>query len=264
MSTKTFREERLGLIIERVIADGKVYVNDLAAAFGVSASSIRIDLNELEARGIVTRVHGGAIASETLDGRLITHKSPLEARLQALQHEKDAIGRAAAALIPDGSTLALDGGSTTVYVARHLGCRRSLVIVTNAVTLLADLMAIPDAQVHVTGGELDRRYGHLLGDVALDTIGRFRTAWAILGMDGISVEGGLSVTDPAVAATKRRMMSASGRLVVVADHTKLGRTSLYTIAPLREMAVLVTDSGARPELLDAIRASGPQVIVADP
>ncbi len=262
MPPTTFREERLGLIIQRVMADGKVSVNDLADAFEVSASSIRLDLNELEARGIVTRVHGGAIASETLHDGLITQKSSFQARMAALQPEKDAIGRAAAALVPAGSALMIDGGSTTVYVARHLGTTRDLVIVTNAVTLLSDLLAIPDAQIHVTGGALDRRYGHLLGEVALDTIARFRTELAILGMDGVSVEGGLSVTDPAVAATKRRMMAAGTRLIVVADHTKLGRRSLYSLSPVNRMDTLVTDSGADPDLVEAIRACGPEVIVA--
>jgi DeoR/GlpR family transcriptional regulator of sugar metabolism len=179
-----------------------------------------------------------------------------------LQSEKEAIGRAAAALVADGDTLMIDGGSTTVYVARYLGNKRNLAVVTNAVALLSDLMAIPDAQTYVTGGTLDRRFATLLGEITLDTIGRFRTARAILGMDGISVDGGLSVTDPAVAATKRKMMAASEQLIVVADHTKLDQMSLYTIAPLETMDILVTDDGAGSDIVEAIRACGPQVIVA--
>jgi DeoR family fructose operon transcriptional repressor len=262
MSSKTFREERLRLITERILADGKVYVNDLAEEFSVSPSSIRMDLNELEARGILQRTHGGAIVSETLDGRLITEKSPFEARMKLLQSEKEAIGRAAAALIADGDTLMLDGGSTTVYVARYLGNKRNLAVVTDAVTLLSDLMAIPDAQIYMTGGALDRRFATLMGEMTLDAIGRFRTARAILGMDGVSVDGGLSVTDPAVAATKRKMMASSEQSIVVADHTKLGRVSLYTIAPLEAMDILVTDGGVGSDIVEAIRARGPQVIVA--
>jgi DeoR family fructose operon transcriptional repressor len=262
MPSKTFREERLRLITEHILADDKVYVNDLAEEFSVSPSSIRIDLNELEARGILERTHGGAIISETLDGRLITEKSPFEARTMLLQSEKEAIGRAAAALVADGDTLMIDAGSTTVYVARYLGSKRNLTVVTNAVTLVPDLMAIPDVQTYVTGGALDRRFATLVGEMTLDTIGRFRTARAILGMDGISVDGGLSVTDPAVAATKHKMMAASEQLIVIADHTKLNQMSLYIIAPLETMDILVTDSGAGSDIVEAIRACGPQVIVA--
>jgi DeoR/GlpR family transcriptional regulator of sugar metabolism len=259
---KTFREERLKSIAERVMAGQAVYVNDLAKEFGVSPSSIRTDLNELERQGILQRTHGGAILAEGLDGRLIAAKLPFEARQQQLQAEKDAIGRAAVALIDDGDAIMIDGGSTTVYVARHLGEKRGLTVITNAIALLPDLMAIPDAQVYLTGGLLDRGFVTLLGEVALDTIGRFRTVKAVLGMDGISADAGLTVTDPAVAATKRKMMQAGGQLIVVSDHTKLNRISLYTLAPLAAMHTLVTDAGADPGTIEAIRACGPRVIVA--
>lgn len=98
--------------------------------------------------------------------------------------------------------------------------------------------------------------------MVLDNIGRFRTTKAILGMDGILVDGGLSVTDPGVAATKRKMMAASGQLIVVADHTKLSQTSLCVTASLRTMDILVTDRGVDSDTVEAIRACGPQVIVA--
>jgi DeoR/GlpR family transcriptional regulator of sugar metabolism len=261
LPAKTFREERLRVIAERVMAGQTVYVNDLAEEFGVSPSSIRIDLSELEGQGILKRTHGGAILADGLAGRLIAAKLPFEARQQQLQAEKEAIGRAAAALIDDGDAIMIDGGSTTTYVARHLGEKRGLTLITNAIALLPDLMAIPDAQVYVTGGLLDRGFVTLFGEMALDTIGRFRTAKAILGMDGISADVGLTVTDPAVAATKRKMMEAGGQLIVVCDHTKLNRVSLYALAPLAAMHTLVTDAGAQPDDVDAIRACGPRVIV---
>ena len=261
--SKTFREERLKSIAERVIAGQAVRVNDLAKEFGVSPSSIRTDLNELEGKGILKRTHGGAILVDALYGRLIVAKQPFEARQQQLQPEKEAIGRAAAALIDDGDTLMLDAGSTTLHVARCLGTKRSLTIITNAITLLSDLMAIPDAQVYVTGGLLDPGFATLLGDIALSTISRFHTVKAILGIDGLSVDRGLSVTDPAVAATKRRMMEASDQLIVVADHTKLDHVSLYSLAPLETIDTFVTDCGAAAETLEAIRACGPRVVIAD-
>ncbi|MBN1580762.1 MAG: DeoR/GlpR transcriptional regulator [Anaerolineae bacterium] len=263
MSAKTFREERLKSIAERVMAGQAVYVNALAEEFGVSPSSIRTDLNRLEDQGILKRTHGGAILADGLDGRLIATKLPFEARQQQLQVEKEAIGRATVTLIDDGDTIMIDGGSTTVYVARHLGQKRGLTVITNAIALLPDLMAIPDAQVYVTGGLLDRGFVTLLGEVALDTIGRFRTVKVILGMDGISADAGLTVTNPAVAAIKRKMMEAGGQLVVVSDHTKLDRISLYSLAPLSAMDTLVTDAGASPDDVDAIRACGSRVIVAE-
>jgi DeoR/GlpR family transcriptional regulator of sugar metabolism len=260
--SKTFREQRLKSIAERVMAGQAVHVNDLAKEFGVSPSSIRTDLNELEGRGILKRTHGGAILADALYGRLIVAKLPFETRQQQLQAEKEDIGRAAAALIDDGDTLMLDGGSTTIHLARHLGAKRGLTVITNAIALLSDLMAIPDAQVYVTGGLLDRGFATLLGEISLDTISRFHTVKAILGIDGLSVDHGLSVTDPMVAATKSRMIAASDQLIVVADHTKLDRVSLYSLDPLETMHTFVTDAGAAPETVEAIRACGPRVVIA--
>lgn len=262
-ASKTFREERLKVIAERVMSGQTVYVNDLAKEFDVSPSSIRTDLNELEAKGILKRTHGGAILADGLSGRLVAAKQPFEARQQQLQAEKDAIGRAAAALVDDGDTLMIDGGSTTVYVARHLGGKRGLTVITNAIALLPDLMTVPDMQIYLTGGLVDRSFVTLLGSVARETIKRFRTTKVILGMDGISADAGLTVTDPAVAATKREMMDAGGQLIVVSDHTKLNRVSLYALAPATAMHTLVTDVAADPDDVAAIRACGPRVIVAE-
>ena len=106
------------------------------------------------------------------------------------------------------------------------------------------------------------RLATLLGDLAVDTLGRFRTAKAIIGIDGIAPRGGLTVSNPFVAATKRKMIEGSGKLIVVADHTKLDRVCLVVLAEIAEMSVLVTDEGAPRELVDAIRAAGPEVILA--
>jgi DeoR/GlpR family transcriptional regulator of sugar metabolism len=257
-----FREERLKQIVSRLNARQSVQVNALAREFGVSPSMIRLDLGELETRGLLQRTHGGAILAEGLSGRVVTGKSPFEARRAALQDEKEAIGRAAAALVQDGDSLMMDSGSTTLHVARALQAKRNLTIVTNAIDLLPDLLTNPDSQIYISGGLVNRDLVTLLGEVATDVLGRFRTAKAILGIDGISIEHGLSATDPAVAASKRRMIAASKKLIVVADHTKLNQISLYNLAPLEAMHTLVTDSAASIETVETIRACGVEVILA--
>lgn len=262
MSKKLFRQERLQAILEKILADKTVYVDDLAREFGVSPSSIRIDLAELEAQGVLNRTHGGAIVADKAAGHIVTQNSPLELRVRAQVPEKEAIGRAAAALIADGDTLMIDGGSTTLLVARRLAGKRNLTVITNAVTLLPDLMTLPDAQLYVAGGLLDLKLATLLGDATVDSLGQFRTAKAIIGIDGIALDGGLTVSNPLVGATKRKMISGSRQLIVVADHTKLNRICLIALAGIAEMSVLVTDTGAPPELVASIRAAGPEVILA--
>jgi DeoR/GlpR family transcriptional regulator of sugar metabolism len=262
MTKKLFREERLQLIAELVRTQRKVFVEELAQEFKVSPSSIRIDLAELESRGLLKRTHGGAIAVTKLHGRMVTQKSSLELRRAVRQAEKRIIGQAAAGLIEDGDTLMIDGGSTTLHVARYLLDKRSLTIITNSVSLLPHLMAIPDGRIYVIGGLLDPRFETLVGDITLDVLDRFRTAKAILGIDGISIDAGLSATDSAVAAGKQKMMRLSDQVIIVADHTKLDQVCLIPIAPLEEMGCLVTDSGVPAAMVEAIEARGPQVIVA--
>lgn len=262
MHQKLFREERLQLISDLVRTRRKVHVDELAEEFKVSPSSIRIDLAELESRGLLKRTHGGAIAAAKFQSRLVTQKSSLELRRSAQQAEKLAIGRAAAGLVEEGDTLMIDGGSTTLHVARYLLDKRGLTIITTAVSLLPQLMAIPEGRIYVAGGLLDPRFETLVGDITLDSLDRFRTAKAILGIDGISVDAGLSVTDPAVATSKQKMMRLSDRVIIVSDHTKLDQVCLIPIAPLEKIDYLVTDSGASAEIVDAIRLCGPQVIVA--
>jgi DeoR/GlpR family transcriptional regulator of sugar metabolism len=257
-----FRQERLQRITEQVLAEHTVYVKDLARRYGVSESSIRLDLGELEARGVLERTHGGAILARRLDGRPLAIRAPLETRRQLLAAEKEAIGRAAAALVADGDTLFIDGGSTTWQVARCLGERRGLTVITNSLSLIPELLAIPDARIYVTGGLVDREFATLLGELAAETVGRFRVAKAILGIDGITADQGLSVTDLDVAAAKRRMMASAEQTIVVADHSKLNRVSLYAVAPVAAAAVLVTDAGAPPEILESLAALGPRVVPA--
>jgi DeoR/GlpR family transcriptional regulator of sugar metabolism len=262
MPPPIFREERLKWITHRLKISKSVQVNELAMEFGISPSMIRLDLKELEERGLLQRTHGGAILPEGLSGRITTGKPPFDTRQSTLQAEKEVIGSATANLINDGDSLMIDSGSTTVHVVRALQSKHNLTIVTNAIDLLPDLLAIPDAQVYLSGGLVNRDYVTLLGEIANEVLGRFRTTKAILGIDGISLEHGLSATDPAIAAAKRQMIAACGRLIIVADHTKFDQVSLYTLAPLEAAHTIVTDVGTPYKTVEAIRERGVEVVIA--
>ncbi len=257
-----FREERLQLILERLLADKKVFVADLAEQFGLSASSIRNDLSELQSHGFLVRTYGGAILPEQANRHLIVRKSALQLRVETHQAEKNAIGRAAADLVSDGDTIMIDGGSTTQYVVRHLLGKRRLTFVTNATSLLPDLLAISDTEIYLTGGLLHRGFETLVGGASVETLGRFRTMKAILGIDGVSLESGFTATHASVAAAKRQMAAASETVIIVCDHTKFEQVCLMPIARIEDVDYLFTDSGARPEMVEAIRARGTEVIVA--
>jgi DeoR/GlpR family transcriptional regulator of sugar metabolism len=257
-----FREERLQLIVERLLAEKKIYVADIAREFEVSPSSIRMDLAELEERGLLQRTYGGAILPEQLNAHVMVKKNLLHLREETLQAEKDAVGKATAELIEDGDTLMMDGGSTVWYVARHLTHKQHLTIITNATNLLPVLLEIPESEIYLTGGLLRRRDEILTGDMAVDSFGRFNTVKCIMGMDGISLQSGLTATDLPIAATKRKMISVSKELIVVCDHTKLEQVCLVPVAPIEKMHTLITDEGAPQDMIATIRERGPAVIIA--
>jgi len=256
-----FREERQRLIVERLLRDKKVMVPDLAREFKVSPSSIRLDLAELEQRGLLKRTYGGGMLPDTLEQPIILRKSVLQARQESFTEEKEAIGRRAAELIEDGDTLMLDGGSTMAYFARHLKKKRHLTVVTIAINLLPMLQVVDGIEVYIAGGLLLPRYEVVSGEIAMDVIGRFHTAKCIMGMDGISVNFGLTSTDYSIAALKRKMIAASKQLIVLCDHTKLDQVSLLPVAPIEKMDILVTDQGATEAFVAAVKEHGPQVLV---
>ena len=189
---KIFREERLQLILEMLDQEKKVIVTDLVNHFNVSPSLIRMDLAELEKRELILRTHGGAILPENPKEDLIIRKKFLQLRKETNAEAKEKIGRATLDLINDGDSIVIDGGSTAFAVARNLKNRRGLTIITTSIHLLPILIDIPDAKVYMTGGLIHREMEDLIGDISLDSIGRFAPDVAIMGIDGISISKGLT------------------------------------------------------------------------
>ena len=194
-----FREERLEEIYKLLKSNQKVYVADLARTFAVSPSSIRLDLVELESRGLIRRTYGGAILPSA--GEVFVEPlSELSQRSKLMRAEKEAIGKLAVTLIGDGDSLMIDGGSTTLQVAKNLYARRNLMIVTNSISFLPDLLEIKDAVVYLVGGMVYRENGVLVGDIANNITASLHPKKAILGIDGISLKYGFTTGDPSVPA----------------------------------------------------------------
>ena len=132
MAANLFREERLGLIMEMIYEKKKVIVKELADRFGKSTSSIRLDLTELESRGLIHRTHGGAILVENISNDYIVNKNWVRLRDKMNKPEKDRIGKAVLDLINDGDSIMIDGGSTTYSVGKYLKAKRGLTIITTS------------------------------------------------------------------------------------------------------------------------------------
>jgi DeoR family fructose operon transcriptional repressor len=233
-----FPEERQRRILEQMRSGATVKVTDLSTAFGVSESSIRRDLRDLASSGLLERTHGGALLAESTLSEL-TFAEKVDQNLA----EKVAIARVAADMVQDGDSIILDAGSTTLQIARLLRGRRQLTVVTNALTVAAELGDQPGIDLIVVGGVVKESTMALVGPIAERTLAEINADWVFLGTNGLDLERGLTTPTPIEAAVKRRMIAAARQVVVVADSSKLGRVAFANVAPVSRMHVLITDQG---------------------
>lgn len=256
-----FREERLRLIMEKITDKKVVHVNDLSRIFNCSPSMIRLDLKELESRGLLSRTHGGAIMVDNSNQEYAFHKTLLQLRRETYQEEKSRIGKAVVDLIHDGDSVMIDGGSTTYYVAQNLNQKRGLTIITTSLLLMPVVCSIPDAKVFLTGGLYYGEFDEMIGEITLESIGRFKPDHTIMGVDGISIEYGITSTEPTVAPLKRKMVSNSRDLIVVSDFTKFGKVCLLPVTDLSRVQKIVADDKVSQQMAEAIRDKGPSLIL---
>jgi len=257
-----FREERIRNIMELLKSKERVYVKSLAKRFDRSESSIRLDLAELEKRGLIVRTHGGAMIVNSAVENFELRKSILSSRDNIFMNEKQRIGLATIKMIHDGDSILIDGGSTTAYVAKNLHLKNGLTVITTSIHILPFLIEAPDIKIFLTGGLYFREFEELIGEISIDSLGRFKPDHTIMGIDGISMDYGLSTVDPAIAPIKRKMISMSKNIIVVSDHTKFNKSCLFQVAPLQEIHTIVTDDRVNTDDIQRISDLGVKIITA--
>ena len=251
------RTQRLVEILDLLTERGAMSVHTLCCELRVSPATLRRDMTHLEEQGLVSRTRGGARANTgpELPVRLRDTRSP---------HAKRAIAITAAALLPADRPLAvaIGGGSTTAEVARELGPRRRLTIVTNALTTAAAVAARPNLQVIMTGGVIRASSFELVGSLAESAFNGISVKLAILGADGVSAAHGVTTHDHTEARTNHAMVSHAHRLMVVADGSKIGQATVAKVADAAAIDILVTDASADPHELAELTELGVTVHVA--
>ena len=253
--------QRHAFILERVNVDGAVRVADLVRDLGVSDMTVRRDLEYLERRGAVERVHGGAtaISGTALFEPGFTTKSALRRR------EKEAIAEAAAGLVEPQMAIAVSAGSTTYALARRLADVVGLTVVTNAVRIAEVLHEIgrSDQTIILTGG-VRTPSDALVGPFAVAALRTVHVDLVFLGVHGMDEASGFTSPNLLEAETDRTLIDAGRRLVVVADHTKWGIVGLSTIAQLDKADVLITDTGIAPDARTIIGTNVRELVVVRP
>jgi DeoR/GlpR family transcriptional regulator of sugar metabolism len=235
-----------------------VHVTELSELFSVSEVTVRNDLSELARQGLVARVRGGVRPLQRGQSEL-----GFDLRLRLEAPRKQAIARAAAALVEEGEAVALDSSTTAYYLALELRAKRELVVVTNGLLIAAALADAPGITVLVTGGTLRLSAMSLVGDLGADVLRTTRINRGFLGARGLSLQRGLMDLNPDEVRIKQEMADACERVFGILDGTKWHRSALLSFVATERLAGIVTDSGAPADEVGAWRAKGIDVVVAE-
>jgi DeoR family transcriptional regulator, aga operon transcriptional repressor len=249
-------EERRQHVLARIQRDGRVLVGDLSDQLGISRITIRKDLEYLQAKGLIQRTHGGALALQS--GALFDPSLIEKEKLH--QKEKQRIADAAVTLVSEGQCVMLDSGTTTTAIARALRQFSRLTIITNAVNIAAEL-SNTDFEVILTGGTLRKNSFSLVGPPAEDHLHDMHADILFLGVDGFDPAVGLTTPNVLESRVNRAMVHASHTVVAVCDSTKFGHSSLALIVPTAEIDVVITDVNLASEYAQALKSSGISLIL---
>lgn len=234
--------QRRQQILQSLVEHGNVQVSELVEQFGVSAVTIRADLNHIESQGLATRNHGGASLLRTPPQEQDIHeKDVLNLPL------KEAIGAHAARLVKPGDNIIIDSGSTTKTLARHLRAHRDITVMTNGLNIAWELANAPGVEVLLTGGLLRKQSLSLHGSQAEASLNNYSFDTLFLGVDGLDLQFGLTTHHEAEARLNHRMVERARRIVVLTDASKFGRVSLHRIARLEEVHTIITDASISSE-----------------
>ena len=252
-----YAPERHQAILDRAQRDGRVEVKLLAEELDVTPETIRRDLTAMERRGLLQRAHGGAIPLNRLGV-----EPDVADRENVSAAEKERIARAALNELPDGGSIILDAGTTTIRLAQLLPTDLELTVVTNSIPIAALLATRPNIDLHLLGGHVRHRTLASVGTWADDALKRLSVDVAFMGINGLSVDRGLTTPDLEEARIKRSLIDAARRSVVLIDHTKFGRQDFAHVADISEIDTVITDSGVDAEHVLEIELAGIDVVVA--
>jgi len=247
--------QRIHKVQELFAREEFVNFEDLCEKFSASKSSIRRDLIELEAKGVLRRVHGGAISLQVRDEGLDFN------RLSVSYHdEKARIGRMAASLVQDRETVILGGGSSVVEVARNL-TEKPIQVVTNSVPVAQVFWESKQVEVTLTGGYVYPRLGVQLGPICERMLHSVSGDILIMGIMGVT-KSGLSDSNSLIVESIRAMIQCARKVVIVADRSKFGRDAMIHVADLADIDQVVTDKDLDQESRQMLKDNGVECVLA--
>lgn len=245
---------RRNKILEQLKQDGKVSVSRLAAELGATPVTIRNDLTALERDGYLVRMQGGAVIAPRLENHFVSTAEDITFL------QKQTLAEEVAKLITDGQTLFFNSGTTTHHIARALKGKKHLNIVTNSLSIAMELGNTATFHVLLLGGEINASYGFTSGGDTQEQLSKYRADWAILSVDGVSAQGGITTCHPEEAIIDRLMMANAKKRLIAATGNKIGTAGFSRICDGDEAIQLITDSSCNKDALLALQECGVQII----
>jgi DeoR/GlpR family transcriptional regulator of sugar metabolism len=248
-------EQRKRHILDRLARDGRIVAKSLSLDLALSEDTIRRDLRELAAEGLLLRVHGGALpASPTI--------ASLDRRRAMSAEAKQRLGRAAAALVEPGMSVIIDGGTTNLALVNRLPLTLRATVVTHSPPIATALEFHENIEVIVIGGRLFRHSMVAVGTAATEAIQRLGADLCFLGVTGVHADEGLTTGDYEEAHIKRALMRRAAETVVLATSEKLGAVSPHAVAPLGDISCLVIAPDAPAAFAETLRERSIRCITA--
>lgn len=244
---------RRNRILEQLRSEGKVSVSQLAAELGATPVTIRNDLTALERDGYLVRMQGGAVISHRLENHFAGDAADETFLL------KQALAEEVAKMVSDGETLFFNSGTTTLHIARALKGKKYLNIVTNSLAIAMELGNIATFHVLLLGGEINASYGFTAGGDTQEQLSKYRADWAILSVDGVSAQGGITTCHPEESIIDRLMMANAHKRLIAATGNKIGKAGFSRICDSDESIRLVTDSTCDKDALLQLQERGVRI-----
>ena len=246
---------RRARILELLKQEGQLSIASLSKTLGVTQTTLRTDLDRLAADGLLVRVSGGAIPMP---------ETAAQTKAQiSCAAEKTAIAKRVAAQIRDGDTLFLNSGTTTGLVAQMLREKNRLSVVTNSLSAAQTLGAVSGIRVVLLGGEINAEYGFTFGADAMEQLRRYQPSWAILSVDGVDAERGISTYHAEEAMIDRLMIQCAKKTILAADHRKIGRTGFSFVCSIFDGLRIVTDAACDKAACARLEQIGIPIALAD-
>jgi len=257
MARRLYRQERLDAVLRKLRKEGYVSVTELSDEFGVSAVTIRSDLDLLERAGHLVRTHGGAGPVNLGEGVL-----SFSVRQRANVQAKERIGAAAGELVSDGEAIVLDASTTSWHLARQLLPRRDLTVITTGLHVAMELLRSPGVSVIVPGGRIWREAAAVVGLMDSSVLEQGNLRRGFFGGRGFTIAEGLTDANQQEVGIKRQLIHAVRQVNVILDSSKLGKVAYASCAAIAEVDRLITDRDAPEDLIARIRDHGVEVILA--